>query len=437
MNNIKYLSGFLYLLTGLFAFFVAAQLLAAIGISFLSVFDYVSIDTLSYEIQLLLQVIILGLMIQKTRSFSSGRFAPKKTKGLILLLLGLMYFLAIVTGLILGLTRLSGHLWFTHFTPMLFHFVLASYLLLLGYINVYNEKSHRDKTYRTGIVPWLVYPAVISYGLLLHVALIYHLGVPIIAGTYMSIISVALIVIVFERVMPHRLSWHPLSTDIKNDAVYMVLIQLMLPKLVGIGFLLWIVTPIQTLDLSLSQWWPHHWSVASQAILMLLSADFFRYWLHRLAHTNKILWRLHAVHHSPRKLYWLNVTRFHPLEKPLQMVFDVLPFLFLDVNENVIAAYFVFYSMNGFFQHANIHLKFGWLNKVISTSELHRWHHSKLPSESNTNYGNNFIIWDLIFGSYFLPQNKRVNELGLKYAFYPDTFFGQIKAPFISRRKDK
>jgi len=31
------------------------------------------------------------------------------------------------------------------------------------------------------------------------------------------------------------------------------------------------------------------------------------------------------VHHYPHKLYWLNVGRFHPIEKALQYMLDMLP----------------------------------------------------------------------------------------------------------------
>ncbi len=58
-----------------------------------------------------------------------------------------------------------------------------------------------------------------------------------------------------------------------------------------------------------------------------------------------------AVHHSPHRLYWLNVGRFHPAEKAVQYCVDVLPFVLMGVGDDVLAAYFVFYALNGFCQH--------------------------------------------------------------------------------------
>ena len=49
--------------------------------------------------------------------------------------------------------------------------------------------------------------------------------------------------------------------------------------------------------------------------LMLLTAEFFRYWIHSFMHEFNGLWKFHAVHHASDKLYTMNVGRFHPLDK--------------------------------------------------------------------------------------------------------------------------
>ena len=74
--------------------------------------------------------------------------------------------------------------------------------------------------------------------------------------------------------------------------------------------------------------------------------------------------------------------------------FEVL-FLFLLVS-----------GVHGFFQHANLPLRCGPLNYFFSMAELHRWHHSKNIEEANHNYGQNVIIWDLVFGTFYLPKDR-------------------------------
>lgn len=150
-----------------------------------------------------------------------------------------------------------------------------------------------------------------------------------------------------------------------------------------------------------------------QVITMILTVDFFRYWFHRCSHANRVLWKLHKVHHSPNKLYTVNVGRFHLLDKAIQVLIDTVPFIMLGVSEIVISIYFLCYAVNGIFQHSNLSLRFGLLNYIISTSELHRWHHSVLMKEAQSNFGNTTIIWDLLFGSYYNPPDARVRNVGI------------------------
>ena len=114
----------------------------------------------------------------------------------------------------------------------------------------------------------------------------------------------------------------------------------------------------------------------------------------------------------------------------MQLSLTSLPFILLGVNEAVLVLYLVFYSINGFFQHCNIHLHYGLLNYLISSAELHRWHHSRDPKISAHNFGNNLSIWDLLFGTWFLPTVRRPKQLGLKDRNFPKTFCAQFRAPF-------
>ena len=54
-------------------------------------------------------------------------------------------------------------------------------------------------------------------------------------------------------------------------------------------------------------------------------------------------------------------------------------------------------------------MKGGLLNYVMVTPEVHRWHHSaKVPDGYgySCNYGVEFIFWDILFGTYYLPQEN-------------------------------
>lgn len=279
------------------------------------------------------------------------------------------------------------------------------------------------------LMPWLHYPLVMASVFVLF-AWLQSQDVSLIISTYLPIIMAAMLITLLEFRFPHSHAWRPTFSELKTDLIFMTMVQLVLPPLVSFTFIYLLIEPISALNLPFTQIWPHTWPIWAQVISMMLVVDFLRYWLHRAAHTNPYLWRLHAVHHSVQQLYWLNTARFHPLEKVLQMLLDSLPFLIMGVNQHVLALYYLAYASNGFLQHANIQFRFGPLNYLLGTADLHRWHHSQRPEESNANYGNNVIIWDVLFGTWFLPKDRNINSLGLLETDYPKTFFGLLSAPF-------
>lgn len=281
------------------------------------------------------------------------------------------------------------------------------------------------------LIPWLIYPATMGVCLALYFSL-QAAGVPLPWAMYLPAFAGAALVTLLEWRFPHRSAWQPDRATVGNDLAYMTLVQMLLPPGMAMLFVLLVIEPLHAAGLVFTGGWPHTWPVWAQAALMLIAADFLRYWLHRASHRLPLLWRLHAVHHSPERLYWLNVGRFHPLEKALQMAFDTLPFMLLGVSAEVIALYFVFYAVNGFFQHCNIRLRFGWLNWIVSSAELHRWHHARRPEESDHNFGNNLIVWDTVFGTRYLPTDRDSDDLGVLNRAYPQAFLAQLWTPFIA-----
>ena len=274
------------------------------------------------------------------------------------------------------------------------------------------------------------YPAVIAFGLGLYAVLAAQ-DLHVTPAAYIAVLAGAAIVTLHELKWPCRTEWRPGLGEVGADMLFMLFVQVALPYLLSITLVIFLAEQLRDGGLTVSGLWPHEWPVATQAALMLAAADFFRYWLHRAFHTYEFMWRYHAVHHSPHRLYWLNVGRFHPLEKAVQFAVDTLPFALVGVSTEVIAAYFVFYAINGFFQHSNCDVRLGPLNYIVSGAELHRWHHSEFSEESDTNFGNNLIIWDILFGTRFLPADRLVGRLGLVNRNYPTGFLAQMRTPFV------
>ncbi|MGA7307113.1 MAG: sterol desaturase family protein, partial [Rhodothermales bacterium] len=203
---------------------------------------------------------------------------------------------------------------------------------------------------------YLAYPLTMVLAFAVFTGLEGH--APLIVRTFGAVLCGAALVIALEAYIPYRREWQPGIKDFVNDGSYALFVQILLPKLLTIGFLLVLAWQFQRMD----GIWPHRWPVLAQVLLMVMISDFLRYWLHRFFHTSSLLWRLHEVHHSPDHLYWLNASRFHPVEKTVQYLVDGLPYVMLGISPEVLAAFFVFYEVNGFYQHGNMDARFGLLN---------------------------------------------------------------------------
>ena len=262
-----------------------------------------------------------------------------------------------------------------------------------------------------GMIQIFAYPFTLATGLALYLGLI-EFGFSTPYAAFLPPLLGLLLILFLERHLPYRDDWKPHRFEILSDATFLVVVQVLLPRFLGL------LAALLTLEFAVAGstvggLWPSDLPVLVQAALMLTLADLFRYLLHLASHRCSILWRFHSIHHQPDKIYSLNVGRFHPIEKTLQFLLDSLPFVLVGVAPEVIGAYFVFYAINGFFQHCNVDLKFGWLSRVFSTAELHRWHHASDTDCGDCNYGNNLALWDLVFGTYFRPGNSQVETVGV------------------------
>jgi len=418
----------------LFGFRVAAQLIQALTpVSLLPAFDAWHSQAFPYPLLLATQLVIITVYAWIARGIQAGRTQPDRRLGRWLLGLGGVYFAFMLVRLVLGAT-VSPQTWLDAPIPTVFHLVLAAFLLVVGnfhFAGPMPAPTH-PKT-RTGAfdhaLPYLAYPVVMIGGVALHLLLL-ESGLPLLASTYLPVFLGMATVTWLELRIPHQRAWKAAPEDVKSDLLFMLVVQGLLPKalsfLVAVSLIAW----LQTGSPWITNLWPRELPIGIQLVIIILGADFLRYWFHVLSHHHPFFWRFHAVHHSPEKLYWLNVGRFHPVEKAVQFLLDALPFIVLGVTENVLALYFVFYALNGFFQHSNVELRMGFLNWVISSAELHRWHHSRVVAESNSNFGNNIIVWDILFGSRFFPADREVAALGLEQRGYPQDFISQMATPF-------
>ena len=408
---------------------VVAQLLqVGFDVPILPDFESWHSGALPYEALLLSQIVLLALMAAAIGAVMRGD--RHSGLGRILLIGGWIYLAIMLARAVIGFAGLSNSAWFNQPLPTAFHLVIAGFLTVLGW-HWWGPAGlpERLQALPRAVVPTLSYPTVLLFALCLFLWLTRN-GETMSFAAYASVTLGAVAVVAHELLLPYRESWKPSGKTVAWDATYLALVQMLLPAALSVAVIASLPYLESVVAVAPAKVWPHAWPLALQLVLVLLLADFGRYWLHRTAHRVHALWSLHAVHHSPKQLYALNVGRFHPGDKALQFLFDALPFILLGVKQEVLALYFVFYAINGFYQHSNAHVRLGLLNWLIAGPELHRWHHAKSVEVANVNFGNNLIVWDALFGTRYLPAEQQVGELGIGNSRYPNDLFGQTIAPF-------
>ena len=247
-------------------------------------------------------------------------------------------------------------------------------------------------------------------------------------------------VAIFERILPEHPQWNESQGDVGTDLVHGAVSMVLLPQLLEFGLRLFLLeVAIWLAETTGSPIWPSDWPILLQLVLALVISQFFEYVVHRSLHEVPLLWRFHAIHHSPSRLYFLNAGRFHPVDSALLFTVALAPLLVLGAGPELLFLYTVWASVHGMFQHCNIRLRLGPLNYIFSMAELHRWHHSLNLEEANSNYGNNILFWDIVFGTVHYPKDRRASDkIGLsEMPDFPKDYVGQVLAPWRWSRYQK
>jgi sterol desaturase/sphingolipid hydroxylase (fatty acid hydroxylase superfamily) len=278
---------------------------------------------------------------------------------------------------------------------------------------------------------WLAFPLILGVALAAAMSLASDLGAPL--ALVVSQGGAAVAIAVAERLLPFESEWNRSHGDVLTDICHAIVsgistTQMMRPVAAAVG--------VAVAGFLSRAWdsglWPVQWHPLAQLALALVIAELPQYWLHRWQHEKEWLWRFHAVHHSAPRLYWLNAARFHPVDLGLLYFVGYVPLVVLGCPESTIMLFALFDAVFGMLQHSNIDVRLGIFNRIFSMAEPHRWHHSLELREANTNYGSNLIVWDLVFGTFFLPSRRQSpSAIGIAaLPAFPGGYVAQLAAPF-------
>jgi len=175
--------------------------------------------------------------------------------------------------------------------------------------------------------------------------------------------------------------------------------------------------------------------LAAQAIAAVVIGDLGVYGVHRLLHTVPWLWRFHAIHHSAEEMDWLIALRFHAVDLLLSRLASLGLLVALNVAPAALAAFVVVFAWQSWLAHANVRISYGPLSRVLVSPEFHHWHHSADRDAYNMNYANVLALWDVVFGTAYLPIGRTPDRFGIDERV-PASYAGRFFFPF-ERRPDQ
>ena len=250
--------------------------------------------------------------------------------------------------------------------------------------------------------------------------------------TFPLIIITALVTVaVLERAVPYERSWNDSHGDLVADVFHNLANHALIQLTVASLFLLsgvWIPRPML---------WPTEWPMWAQLLTAGAVLDLSLYYMHRWSHVSHWLWRLHAIHHSAERLYWLNAERRHPLSAVLMAAPGLVVLLLLGAQAEAVSCWLTILAIHLAFQHSNLDYSVGPLKWLLGVAETHRWHHKREFEDAQVNFGEFWMIWDHLFRSFYLGTRRlREGEVGLRDRTFPQSYIAQIAWPFARRRRD-
>lgn len=135
-------------------------------------------------------------------------------------------------------------------------------------------------------------------------------------------------------------------------------------------------------------------------LIAFIVLDFAGYVVHALDHRINFFWNSHIVHHSSEEYNLACALRQSVSVFVRLFVILLLPAALLGVPKEVIAVVAPLHLFAQFWYHTRHIGKMGFLEKFMVTPSHHRVHHAINPEYMDKNYGQIFIFWDKMFGTF-------------------------------------
>lgn len=142
-------------------------------------------------------------------------------------------------------------------------------------------------------------------------------------------------------------------------------------------------------------------------VIAFFALDFAGYWTHRIAHEYNIFWNNHIIHHSSEEFNLACALRQSISQIVKIFAVFLIPAAIFGVPSEVISIVAPLHLFAQFWYHTQHIGRMGFLEKIIVTPSHHRVHHAINPEYLDKNYGQIFIFWDKLFGT-FKEEKKEI-----------------------------
>jgi alkylglycerol monooxygenase len=157
-------------------------------------------------------------------------------------------------------------------------------------------------------------------------------------------------------------------------------------------------------------------------VLLILATDLVWYWYHRLGHEVNFLWAAHIVHHQSEEFNLTVSARITTFQALIRGFFwCALPFL--GFHPTMVMVILTVHGAYSFFTHTQLIGKLGWLENILITPSLHGVHHASNEKYLDKNYGDVFVFWDKLFGTF--QKEEEAPTYGLTHPIKSYSFLWQ------------
>lgn len=228
-----------------------------------------------------------------------------------------------------------------------------------------------------------------------------------------------------ERILPYEPAWNKAKGDQVRDWLHAIVNEF------SIFIVIASIPFLASLALGLNLW-PDRWPLWAQLAMAILVADFGITMTHYASHKIKLLWRLHAVHHSVERMYGFNGLLKHPLHQTLELMAGTTPLLLIGVPVEIAALLGFSVAIQLLLQHSNVNIRLGPLIYLWAIAPGHRLHHVASKTEGDVNFGLFTMIWDHLLGTFVRKRPQpRDGDIGIAgRPDFPSGYVDQLIEPF-------